>query len=414
MNQRHQPQRSLEGQVLVLFALLGFALIGSLALALDVGYLLSERREAQAAADAAALAGAHALWQREGHTGASATALDYAAKNGIDTDGTVNASVIGDHTSGTVTVDLQQPVTKFFVDALYTGNWEVGAHAVAAVEELRNGQYALIALDDAPGIFVEGSMQVSIVNGSIMSNGNVDRNGDSGIVTSDGSIDANGTVNPGSYWTAPDGFNSNWPQYDNPLAAIPPPPPPTDLITLSDIAPCITDPPSDCVMFPGYYKGLGEITIKRTATLMPGLYYFENTSIFMEGTNSRITDNDAGVMLYFAKNTSPTTTYFDPANSSGGIHLTAPAVSPYPDGLDGMTLWIDNCSTFDSRGSGEFYIKGIFYAPCSDVRLHGNPLGDTINGQVIVGNLTVHGSVEFNVRYHNYIHTPRYGVVLTE
>lgn len=422
MHQRHQPRRNLEGQVLILFALFGFVLIGAMALALDVGYLLTERRGAQATADAAALAGAHALWQREGLSGADSTARDYAAKNGAGADTEVWPDPSGDHKNGKVVVDIQQPVSKFFVGALYSGNWEVGAHAVAAVHELRDGQYALIALDDAPGMFVEGSINVSITNGSAMSNGNVDRNGTSSIVTTDGSIDAAGTVDPGPSWTAPDGFNSKWPQYDDPLAGLTPPLPPgapLDPLDHPDMAPCMPGyggSPADCVLVPGYYKDLGQIKVHETATLLPGLYYFENTSIFMEGSGSRLTDNDGGVMLYFANGTSPSTTYFDPANSDGGIHLTAPAVSPpsYPDGLDGMTLWIDNCSEFDARGSGEFYLKGVFYAPCSDVRLHGNPYGDTVDGQVIVGNLTVHGSAEFNIRYHNYVATPRYGVTLIE
>lgn len=403
-----------EGQVIVLFALFSLVLVGVLALAVDVGYLLTERREAQNIADAAAIAGAHALWHREGETEAENTAQAYATLNGAGTDTTVISNAEGDHNGGTVTVTVQQPVQKFFLGAIYTGDWEVSSRAVAAVIDIDDSQYALAALDHNPGMYVEGDMTITIHNGSAMSNGDVQRSGSPNIFAVGGAIDAVGAVNPGPSWVAPDGFHSDYPELDDPLVSIPPPPIPGTVITAADIANCMTDPPHDCILKPGYYKDLGQIIIKRTAALLPGPYYFEGTSIFMEGSASRITDNDAGVMLYFAEGSSISTTYFDPANSSGGIHLTAPATSPYTGGLDGMTVWIDNCSEFNARGGGEFYIQGVFYAPCSDVRMHGNPLGDTIDGQVIVGNLTMHGGAEFSVRYHNYFDFPRRGVFLQE
>jgi hypothetical protein len=77
-----------------------------------------------------------------------------------------------------------------------------------------------------------------------------------------------------------------------------------------------------------------------------------------------------------------------------------------------MAVWIANCSLFDSQGNGEFYVRGLFYAPCSQVTMHGNPYGTAIYGQVIVRDLTIKGTSDFRVQYRKYVDTYRNTVVL--
>src|SRR5512139_1286973 len=55
---RHPMKRGDRGQVLVILAISIFALLGLVALAVDLGYLWSVRHELQRSADAGALAGA--------------------------------------------------------------------------------------------------------------------------------------------------------------------------------------------------------------------------------------------------------------------------------------------------------------------------------------------------------------------
>jgi hypothetical protein len=138
--------------------------------------------------------------------------------------------------------------------------------------------------------------------------------------------------------------------------------------------------------------------------LSNGIYYFENTSIDIKN-GGRLEGNN--VMLYFTGSS-----VFYPKN--GEVNLQAPATSPYEGGLDGMVVWIENCTTFDSQGNQEFYLEGVFYAPCSEVWLHGNPYGETVNGQVIVGILNVQGTTDMIVRYHEYVATPRFELWLVE
>src|SRR5438874_6980605 len=87
-------RRNRDGNVLVLVVVCLFVLVGILAVALDGGLLMTERRHAQATADAAALAGAAELyknyWRYSGADPggpASQSALAYAAANGYTNDG---------------------------------------------------------------------------------------------------------------------------------------------------------------------------------------------------------------------------------------------------------------------------------------------------------------------------------------
>ncbi len=176
-----REQRRAQGQVMVMFALFGMVLIGAMALALDVGYLLSERREAQAAADASALAGARALLGGESSSAVISTARKYAVDNGIASSDSgasnIEVDVEGDKWDGAVTVDVTMQVPRFFLGAIYTGPWEVSAHAVAETSNKADANYILIALDP-PGIYVNGSMEITAHNGSIISNSNIESSGE--------------------------------------------------------------------------------------------------------------------------------------------------------------------------------------------------------------------------------------------
>lgn len=392
---------------------MSFVLIGAMALALDVGYLLSERRQAQNAADAAALAGGVALLNGESNQAVAGAAIEYAAKNGVGVNGdnaaSVGVNVVGTNRDGRVEVELSVPVQRFFVGVVYTGDWSVSARAVSEINDNRDGEYALIALEE-PGMYVNGNMTIDVIGGSAMSNGNVARSGGANAFTVDGTIDAAGYVSPNGHWEAPAGFNGNRPKIDNPFGGVSAP----QRASLEDFgdddeveAPDCRN--NDCTLEPGYYKDLGKIDIRNgTATLMPGVYYFDGTSIDLGNTNSRIEGD--GVMLYF--NGPAHSTYFFPKN--GEVDLRAPDSAPYAGGPSNIVIWIDNCTEVDSYGNGEFYLEGVFLAPCSDVWLHGNPYGETIYGQVVVGTLDIRGTSDFVVRYMDLGDTPRHELALVE
>ncbi len=390
-----------EGQVLILLALTLPILVMCLALALDVGFLMSERRQTQTGADAGALAAAHAALHKHPPSEVTRTGKSYGVLNtGASEDNVVvNRPPTSGHHQGDnnyVEVVISKPVQKFFVGAFYTGKWEVSARAVAGFGALNKRPYALVALNE-PGIYINGSTSVYLEDGSsAISNAGISSSGNTNVFSAGGSIDAVKSIQGNSKWYAPDGINPNMPGVVDPLIGTPPPPKGT-IRTAPNCS-------NDCILEPGYYKDQN-INISKTATLRPGgIYYFDgSTKLNLQNTNSFIKGNE--VLLYFAGNSQ-----FTPGN--GNIEVSARATAPYAGGINGMLLWIANCSVFDNSGNGIFKVEGVIYAPCSHVVLHGTPQGLGI--QVIVGDLVLKGNSSFLVTYREYVKFDVPGVYLAE
>ena len=82
------------GQISILFVLGVIALLGAAALAIDGGRLYFERRQAQSAADDAAMTGALAIIRGYSHIEIGKIALNRAAENGFDqNEGTTSYSM---------------------------------------------------------------------------------------------------------------------------------------------------------------------------------------------------------------------------------------------------------------------------------------------------------------------------------
>jgi len=125
---RAQPER---GQALVISVAALVAMLGMAALVLDVGAWFHQKRQLQATADAAALAGAQLLPDNPG--GAKAQALAYANKN----DGGVKAADIvvssGPMPSDTISVKAQKDNSGVFSHVAGVLSVTIGASAKARV-----------------------------------------------------------------------------------------------------------------------------------------------------------------------------------------------------------------------------------------------------------------------------------------
>jgi hypothetical protein len=118
-----------EGQTFVLTVLFMVAILGAAALVLDVGSWFREKRQLQATADAAALAGAQALPDDPGN--AVTLALKYANENGggvTANDVTVSSSLT---TDDTITVNASSNAPGFFSKLFGIVKVDVGASAAA-------------------------------------------------------------------------------------------------------------------------------------------------------------------------------------------------------------------------------------------------------------------------------------------
>lgn len=113
-----------KAQVLPLVALMMIAIIGMVALIIDGGSLMSNKRTAQAAADAGALAGAQRLC--EGYKDAQNVAIQYASSNKA-----INIIVTVVNTRSTMTVTVENDVENDSFFARIFGKDKLLAHAIA-------------------------------------------------------------------------------------------------------------------------------------------------------------------------------------------------------------------------------------------------------------------------------------------
>lgn len=138
--------RDEKGQAMVLTVLFLTVLLGCAALVLDVGSWFREQRGAQAAADAAALAGAQAL--PESTATSSALAAQYLAANG---GGTGEFAWSSDRApSDTITVKVRRDAPGVFAKLFGIDSVDVGATARARSGSIDRARYAApIAVDRA-------------------------------------------------------------------------------------------------------------------------------------------------------------------------------------------------------------------------------------------------------------------------
>jgi hypothetical protein len=414
--------------VLIIFALFMFVLVGALALSVDTGLLMAERRQSQSAADAGAMAAAIAWLRGEPFSGREVAGKAYGAYNAkVSADDVdvywppINGAYAGNDRY--VEVVVTKDVQKFFVAAIYSGEWQVQSRAVAGIE-MEQKPYALLALgcdDRNPGIYINGTTDVFINSGSIMANCSIESSGGSNVLQAGDTIDAHDSIDGNDNWSAPGGIRSGLDPVPDPLAGTPKPPdgPNITTTTLADAGFTETGPKwvcpngSTCTLPPGHYDDLGEIQAGGTIILSPGIYVFDgDTTLSLSNTDSWIKGD--GVLLYFAEDSSAS---IDAGN--GNIDLSAPCLettpsipscsglAAYSGGADGITLWIDNCTEFVSGGNGVFRVEGVIYAPCSFVQLHGTP--DSNGLQVIVFTLKLVGTSSFTLNYREFVEadTPR-------
>lgn len=121
-----------KGQSLIMMLFGLAALVGMIALSVDVGAYLQERRALQTAVDAAALAGAADL--PSASTLALSRAQDWATRNGIGNDDTLTVNVTSTYaTNDTINVSVTREVQSFFVRVLGGNSLEASASASARV-----------------------------------------------------------------------------------------------------------------------------------------------------------------------------------------------------------------------------------------------------------------------------------------
>lgn len=411
-----------------MFAAGMFLLVGMVALAVDAGFIMAERRQVQSAADAAALAAAKAkldyLYESNVESVQIDTGKRYGARNADTSEDRVNVDpdpgmdgfddVYVDGVNRYVQVEISKDVESFFLRALYQGDWGVSAEAIAGMEPIQI-PYALVALDCGPddvGIEIDGGGTIDVNEGSIMSNCGINASGDSNIVTAEGAIDAYGLIQDNENWSAGEGINENRPRISDPVAESGITKPlrtdAQDVRIVDDdesMQAAVTNLGSQtnphrcpsgetCVMQPGYYGGeLAGLNVHGTLFMEPGLYFFGD-EFLLEGQSSSTRFEGSDVSLYFTDSAQ-----FDPKHARLQLTAEGDDESNCESELESIVLWIDNGSPFLMQSNGKFEFGGVMYAPHSHVRLFGG--GDATGVQVIVESLELAGSQNFDLLYRN-------------
>jgi uncharacterized membrane protein len=137
------------GQVLVLVALALMALIGFVALAVDVGFIWGARRKMQTAEDAAATAGAIASRQGQSSANITAAATDVAGLNGFSSGLSVNPSYSGGGNLSALTSDTDAGTADvkgvlFWVRRLAVARWRAEAGQPSMVHSIFRKASSLI------------------------------------------------------------------------------------------------------------------------------------------------------------------------------------------------------------------------------------------------------------------------------
>lgn len=391
------------GAVAVLLAVSLIAILAVAALAMDAGKILDDKRQLQAAADAAALAAADDLFanyaanQGADPSGtAKASALSTASADGFNNNGTANtvtvnippASGIAAGKAGYAEVIIQLDQSRGFSGIFGTGTMPVTARAVAGGNP---GNVGILILDPSleSACDIEGNVNI-LNNGQIYCNSNATVPNDSaspapgsvylastavlqvaGInIISGGNLNNGGTVN----YVNNGGLSYYNGAIPDPLANIPEPTT-AGLTNYGDVT--IT---SNTTLQPGVY---GNITIQSegggygggwgggggggtapVVTMSPGIYYLSNGGSLvlsagtLQGTGVMIFDNTGGDNVL--NTASGPVNITPPTPGSGGSWPTGTTSSTY----NGISFWVPRAVTSEVHiiSTSNVTMPGTWYA----------------------------------------------------
>jgi len=415
-------------------------LLGVVALAVDGGSLMEERRHVQAAADAAALAAASDLFANYStYNGAdplntaSASALATAQANGYSNDGVQSIVTVSVSPNpyqggpnmgkplppGYAEVLIQSNVGRTFSNVFGSGAVPVRARAVARGQWLPVGNQVMALNGTASGaVSVSGNSSLNI-NGGLLVNSNsssaVDVGSNASLTASSVNLNSGGGGILGSLLSGLLGLLGlgggggggssppvNYgPPTPDPLRSLPAPDPVQLSLPLQGTNLKITG--STMQLYPGVYKGGITINQGSTVTLhansdgTPGIYYLQGGGLTTAGTSSltMVAGETAGVMIYNDWQSST-----DAINLAGQSLVLAPPSSGTYQGI----------SIFQKRGTlstpapalsilgvGNANVTGTIYAAYGDVTLTGQSGTNTLGGQIIADKVSTSGGATVNV-----------------
>jgi Flp pilus assembly protein TadG len=391
------------------------ALLGVMAVSLDGGALLAERRHGQVTADAAALAAAADLFKNY------ATNAGADPSNTAKTSATTTASANG-YTGSNSTITVRRSGEK------YLGGPRAGANVPAGYAEVtvtyNQGRFfssmwsssAISVSARAVGLGKSspGSPAILVLkptgSGTLSTNGNGDITVSRAAGTTSGGniiVDSNSSSaitlsGKNALVTDPDGilvsgaapgYSGNGTISPAPVTGQSPTADPYRLIPEPSVpanAPSSTTANGVTTYYPGYYPSGLSLTGGYTAVFQSGLYYMNGT--FKVNGNGSSSLTGTGVTIFADASAS-----ID-IGGNGNVTLTPQTSGTY----SGMIVFQSRSNTSDVKISGNgsvTSIAGTIYAPDATLSLQGN--GGSVGSQIVANQVSAGGNGTINVTYDN-------------
>ena len=417
------------GQALILIALAAIGLFGITGLAIDGSAKFSDRRHAQNAADAAALAGALALGKEE--TTWKLNAMDIAGDNGYDDNHVTNdvyvyrcdetGSSCGAYAGSTqyVQVIITSDVNTYFVRVLGIEETHNTVQAVALAQKggpLYDGNL-IVALNPNPctgsngNIVLGGNGTINLTGGGLFVNSGgsgcgIEQSGCPTITVTDGSVNSTGTANVhlGSSSSSCTANSSGIPSpsYNNDSYDYPPDMPAVPAECTSPYGTYSNPNSAQTVVTPGRWNEFppADSSVNDEIVMMPGVYCVDDV-IKLRSRNLVLSGHD--VTIYIRSNN-----YFQ--IEGGTINLDAPDDGPYA----GYLIIVDSNFTgtppqCSMDGNSINTYEGTIFAPYCDVKVNGDSTGANLDAQIIGYTVTLNGGTTMNLNYDidQVVHSPR-------
>ncbi len=391
---------------MVVVVFIGLFILGFLALGIDVGYLFHEKRMAQAAADAAAVAAAEEA--NSGNTSNEQTVANAMAKiNGFDPGASVNPATVmlmtpttGSYAGAStyIEADVSKPVPTFFLAAFdrQATNVSVSARAVAG-GGLSSPTCVCLEAQGGNDLSMSNNAQINATQCGIT----VDSNGSNAV-----EVVGSATLNALSLGTVSNTWNNNNNINNNglitqstkvvqsittqckPVLTVP---------TLPNGLPCYSNPIQGWTAANNYTGAYtlplaGESTSggvvcysslntsnAASVTLSPGYTYYIQGDF---ATGGGVPVTGSGVTMYVGGN----------VNIANGVtaKLSAPTVNSVP-----QTLFYAMGSTVTIQGGSSSTFSGLVYAPNAAVNLN-NGTGTTLTMDIVAQTLSISGGASLN------------------
>ncbi|HEX3314098.1 MAG TPA: pilus assembly protein TadG-related protein [Gemmataceae bacterium] len=393
INKRREKR---EGAIYALLLVSISVIVALLAITLDGGRLLDQRRTVQQAADLAALAAAADLYSHyDVNNGldpsgtAAAAALGIAQSNGYACDGVASSITVNvppksgpfANVAGHVEVLLSANVAGSFSACVTNSALGAGGRGVARGRRRNVGVVAL----NASGIGIQNSNSgnIRVIGGAFNMNSTSAAafSPGSGWLTADSTEIVGGYTGSVAYVTGP--VDTGAQATSDPLALLQGP----DTSMLATF-PFQTYTSGTTTLGPGIYRGGLKLSGTATVNLQPGTYVLDGGGLSVTGSASLV-GNQA--MIYSTSISQAS----GPINIAAAVTLTPPTSGTYA----GICLYQDRAIATAVKviGNGSLKITGAIYAPSAQVQLTGNGAADTIGGWVVAGSLKFVGSGNFDL-----------------